>query len=68
MVLTIERTGNRFKEVKVHYATSNGTAQAGSDYTASSGTVTFPSGGAATQTISIAITNDRVLNQTRRSR
>jgi len=35
------------KEVTVDYETSEGTATAGEDYTAASGTLTFPAGGAA---------------------
>ena len=31
-------------DVSVHYATGNGTASAGSDYTATSGTLTIPAG------------------------
>ncbi len=43
--------------VTVNYATSNGSAAAGSDYTAASGTLTF-SPGATSQTFSVPITND----------
>src|SRR5207247_8669608 len=44
------------------YATANGTATAGADYTATSGTVQFAPGAAngATQTISIPILNDTI--------
>ncbi len=41
----------------VHYATANGTATAGTDYTARSGTVSFAAGGGSAN-ISIPITND----------
>ena len=41
----------------VHYATSNGTAHSGSDYTVKSGTMTIPAG-STTGTISIDILND----------
>jgi hypothetical protein len=46
--------------VTVPYQTANGRALAGADYTAASGTVTFPAGTAsgATQTIVVAILND----------
>lgn len=44
----------------VDYATANGTATAGSDYTATSGTLSFTAGGALTQTISVTITGDTV--------
>lgn len=43
--------------VSVQYTTSNGTATAGADYTAVSGTLTFPVG-ATTQMIQVPITND----------
>jgi hypothetical protein len=44
--------------VTVNYATSNGTALAKSDYTATSGTLTFPAG-ETSRTISVAIKADR---------
>jgi hypothetical protein len=40
----VERTGNLNAIVAVNYATSNGTAVAGHDYTAASGTLTFQAG------------------------
>ncbi|MEB3189974.1 MAG: Calx-beta domain-containing protein [Snowella sp.] len=51
--------------VTVNYATSNATAIAGSDYTASTGTITF-NPGVTTQTIVVPILNDSVneLNET----
>lgn len=45
--------------VTVSYATSNGTALAGSDYTAASGTVTFPPG-ATSRTVSATVLPDLV--------
>ena len=39
--IAVERIGNSNATVSVNYATSNGTAIAGRDYTAASGTVTF---------------------------
>ena len=44
--------------VTVHYATANGTAIAGSDYTATSGTLTIPAG-STTGTISVPVVGDR---------
>lgn len=61
IVLTLSRTGGSAGSVAVSYATSNGTAVAGSDYTASSGTVTWDDGVAASQTITIPILNDSVV-------
>jgi hypothetical protein len=43
-IITISRTGGSAGAVTVGYATSNGTAVAGRDYTATSGTLTFNPG------------------------
>ena len=43
----------------VHYATANGTATAGSDYTAASGDVTFAAG-QTSKTITVAVLGDRL--------
>ncbi|HET6789100.1 MAG TPA: Calx-beta domain-containing protein, partial [Aquabacterium sp.] len=45
--------------VTVNYATQDGTAKAGSDYTATNGTLTFQPG-ETTKTITVPITNDTV--------
>ncbi|MCW2498228.1 Calx-beta domain-containing protein, partial [Jatrophihabitans sp.] len=45
--------------VTVAYATSDGTATAGSDYTAASGTLTFPAG-VTTENVSVPVTGDAV--------
>lgn len=55
--VTVVRTGGTTGTVSVDYSTANGTAIAGQDYTATSGTLTF-SGGETTRTIQIPITND----------
>ncbi|WP_293776083.1 Calx-beta domain-containing protein [uncultured Oxalicibacterium sp.] len=47
------------QSVTVNYASSNGTATAGSDYTAVNGTLTFAPG-ETTKTITVQITNDTV--------
>jgi hypothetical protein len=52
--VTISSTAN----ASVNFATANGTATAGSDYVANSGTVTFTSGGPLTQTITVAVNGD----------
>ena len=44
IIVTVERVGGTTGSVSVHYATSDGTASAGSDYTAASGTLTFADG------------------------
>src|SRR5439155_4531446 len=46
--------------VTIQYATADGTATAGSDYAAASGTVTFAPG-ETLQTIAIAVNGDRLL-------
>ncbi|WP_316736794.1 Calx-beta domain-containing protein [Pedobacter aquatilis] len=62
MVFTVTLTGNIQNATTINYATSDNTALAGSDYTAKTGSITFPAGSVngATQTISIAITDDNV--------
>ena len=47
------------KTVTVHYATSNGTAKAGSDYNAASGTVTFAAG-QTSRSVTVYIRGDTV--------
>ncbi len=53
--------------VNVQYATSDGTALAGTDYTGQTGTLTFPSGSAhgATQTINVPILDNTIVNSSR---
>ena len=46
--------------VTVAYATGNGTATAGSDYQAASGTLNFVPGGPLTQTITVLVNGDRL--------
>jgi glucose/arabinose dehydrogenase len=57
--ITVQRSGNLAGAASVNFATSNGTAIAGADYTAKTGTVNFAPG-QATQTISIPILNDTI--------
>ena len=58
IVFTVAMGGSPTSQVTVNYATSNGTAEAGSDYTSTSGTLTFPAGGAATRTVTVPVTDD----------
>ena len=46
--------------VTVDYATANGSAMAGADFTGRNGTLTFPASSTASQTIRVPITGDRV--------
>src|SRR5262249_17976886 len=53
--MTVNRTGGSAGAITVHYATSNGSAVAGTDYTASSGTLQWADGDGASRSISIPI-------------
>ena len=59
--ITATRTGGSSGAVGVSYATSNGTATAGSDYTAASGTLSWADGDTASKTFTVAIINDAVV-------
>lgn len=67
--ITVTRTGGSQGSVSVQYATSNGSAISGVDYTTASGTLVFANG-ETTKTFSVPITNrsgssgDRFLNLT----
>ncbi len=58
VILTLQRVGGDDGAVSVHYATSNGTANSGSDYTAKSGTVNWADNDDNNKTVTIAILND----------
>ena len=55
---TVSRAGGSDGAVSVNFATANGTATAGSDYTANSGTVTFADGDTAAKTITVSVIGD----------
>src|SRR5678816_3112270 len=59
MLVKVSRTGGVSSTVSVDFATSDGTAKAGSDYTAVSGTLTFGPG-ELSKNIIIPITEDRL--------
>lgn len=59
LLFTVTLSAAQSNAVTVNYATSNGTATAGSDYTAKSGTLTFAAG-TTTQTFNVSITGDTV--------
>ena len=60
VVFTVSISAASGEEVTVGYATSDGTATAGQDYTETSGTLTFPANSVASQTISVPVTDDAV--------
>ena len=60
VVFTVSISAASGDEVTVGYATSDGTATAGQDYTETSGTLTFPANSVASQTISVPVTDDAV--------
>ena len=57
---TVTMTGATGRDVTVDFATADGTALAGQDYTASSGSLTFTEGGAMTQTIDVTLLGDTI--------
>ncbi len=59
VLITVKRMGGSNGAATVKYEASNGTAVAGSDYTATAGTLTFAHG-EATKTFTVAITKDTV--------
>jgi hypothetical protein len=59
-VLVVERSGGESGAVSVHYATSDGTANAGSDYTATSGTLSWAAGQEGGKTINVPLRRDGV--------
>lgn len=59
--ITVTRTGGNSGAVGVSYATSNGTATAGSDYTATSGTLSWANGDSASKSFTIPITSDTLV-------
>jgi len=59
LVFTVTKSGSTYVSTSVNYATANGTAAAGSDYNATSGTLTFgPS--ETTKTVSVATIDDSI--------
>ncbi len=59
-MVTVSRSHN-YSTVTVDYATSAGTADAGVDYVATTGTLTFPAGGPLTLPIPVDILGDKTL-------
>ena len=57
MTVTVDRTVGSSGAVSVAYATANGTAIAGTDFTASNGTLNWASGDSTPKTFTVAISN-----------
>jgi hypothetical protein len=57
VTLTVSRTGGSSGAASVKYATSNGTAVSGSNYTAASGTLNWAAADAAAKTFAVALSN-----------
>jgi hypothetical protein len=60
LTITVTRSAPTTGAVTVSYATSNGTALAGSDYSTAAGTLTFNSG-VTKQTFTVSISNDTLV-------
>ena len=56
--ITVTRTDSSLGAVSVNYATADGTARAGFDYAATSGTITFADNDTTPKTFTISIIND----------
>jgi plastocyanin len=58
VAVTVERTGGTDGAVSVDYATSDGSAAAGSDYVAAAGTLSWADGDGASKELSVEILDD----------
>lgn len=58
ITISVFRNLGTYGAVSVQYATSNGTATAPGDYTATSGTLNWANGDSATKTVQVPITDD----------
>jgi hypothetical protein len=63
--VTASRTGGTSGAVSVHYASADGTAKAGTDYTAASGTLSWANGDSAAKSFTIAVSNATPYSGTR---
>jgi choice-of-anchor B domain-containing protein len=59
-VIRLQRSGGYMGAVSIQYSTSDGTATAGSDYTATSGTLTWAAGDTTERTFTVPVANDAV--------
>ncbi|MBI2438892.1 MAG: hypothetical protein HYV36_08805, partial [Lentisphaerae bacterium] len=60
VTLTVTRIGGSDGPATVAYATHDGTALGGSDYTSQSGTLSWPDGDTSSKTITVSITDDSI--------
>jgi parallel beta-helix repeat protein len=60
IMIKVDRTGGYASDVTVHFATSDGTAHAGTDYSAAAGTLTYGAGDLS-QTFTVAILNNTLV-------
>ena len=58
VAISVTRTGGSTGPVSVNFATSNGTALAGSDYSAATGTLNWADGDTAAKTVNITLLNN----------
>ncbi len=58
VTVSVARTGGSYGAASVSYATANSSAASGSDYTATSGTLSWASGDSAVKTIRVPVLND----------
>ena len=65
LTVTVDRSGSTSGDVSVNYATADGTAKAGTDYTASSGTLSWAAGDTTAKTFTVAVSNSTPLSGTR---
>lgn len=65
LTVTVNRTGGSGGAASVQYATANGSAVAGTDYTATTGTLSWASGDATSKTFAVPISNATPFNGTK---
>lgn len=65
VTVTAQRTGGSGGAVSIDYATSDGTALAGTNYTAASGTLNWANGDAADKTFTVTLFSDSVAERSR---
>jgi hypothetical protein len=61
LTFTVTKTGTTLSSYSVNYATGGGTATSGTDYTATSGTLTFPAGSTTSLPVTVPTLTDSVV-------